>query len=356
MREVLDELERWHRRGDRIAVATVVSVSHSAPRAPGAKMLVSDTGEVAGSVSGGCVEGAVIEVAERILAGMPPQLLRFGISDDTAWEVGLPCGGEIEVFVERYIPSALERIARRGERAVAVTVLDGPGLAAKLLITSHGDVSGTVGDTAADSRAAELARGLMLTEASERHGDLFFDVIAPEPQLILFGAGDITVALCRLARASGWRPFVVDPRRRFATAERFPEAIEVVAAWPQEAFIRLGGIDAACSILVLTHDPKLDDAALSIAIRSPARFIGAMGSRLAHARRCERLRADGATDEEIARIAAPLGLDLGAISREETALSMFAEVVAARHGRTGGALRGAPGRIHDLGAPDPSHV
>jgi xanthine dehydrogenase accessory factor len=166
----------------------------------------------------------------------------------------------------------------------------------------------------------------------------------------MFGAVDIASALSRLARVAGWRPYVVDPRARFAAPERFPEAEEVISAWPEEAFARLGGIDRATSIVVLTHDPKLDDAALQIALRSPARFVGAMGSRRAQEARRDRLVAAGYGDDDLARLAAPLGLDLGAISREETALSILAEVVAARHGRDGGRLAKRSGRIHEVPA------
>jgi xanthine dehydrogenase accessory factor len=170
------------------------------------------------------------------------------------------------------------------------------------------------------------------------------------PRLIMFGAVDSAAALSRLARVAGWRPYVVDPRARFAAPERFPDAEEVISAWPEEAFARLGGIDRATSIVVLTHDPKLDDAALQIALRSPARFVGAMGSRRAQEARRERLVAGGFVDEDLARLSAPLGLDLGAISREETALSILAEVVAARHGREGGRLAQRSGRIHEVPA------
>jgi xanthine dehydrogenase accessory factor len=175
-------------------------------------------------------------------------------------------------------------------------------------------------------------------------------VVGPAPRLILFGAVDIAASLCTLARAAGWRAYVVDPRARFATPERFPDAEEVLAAWPEEAFARLGGIDPATYIAVLTHDPKLDDAALQIALRSPARFVGAMGSRRAQAVRRERLTAAGLTEDELSRLSAPLGLDLGAMNREETALSILAEVVAFRHGREGGRLAAKTGRIHEVPA------
>jgi xanthine dehydrogenase accessory factor len=229
-------------------------------------------------------------------------------------------------------------------------MLEGARPGAKLLVEADGARSGTLGSPELDDDAARAADELLWAERSERRGPLFIDVVAPSPRLILFGAVDVASSLCTLARGAGWRAYVVDPRARFATPERFPDADEVIAAWPQEAFARLGGIDPATSIAVLTHDPKLDDAALEIALRSPARFIGAMGSRRAQAARRERLLAAGMTDDELERLAAPLGLDLGAVSAQETALSILAEVVAARHGRDGGRLASARGRIHEVPA------
>lgn len=350
MRDVLPDLTRWRARGDRVAVATVVAVRRSAPRPPGAKMAVNEHGEIAGAVSGGCVEGAVVEVAEDVLRGGPPRLLCFGIADEQAWDVGLPCGGELEVWVQERPPGPFEDVAVAGGRAAEVTVLEGPAAGAHLLVSADGARSGSLGAPDLDAEAEALASELLWTERSERRGALFVDVVAPAPRLILFGAVDVAVALCRLARATGWRPYVVDPRGRFATASRFPGAEEVVAAWPEQAFARLGGLDAATSVVVLTHDPKLDDAALQVALRSPARFVGAMGSRTATEARAERLRAAGMTEEELARLSAPLGLDLGATGPEETALSMLSEIVAARHGREGGRLSLGRGRIHAVPA------
>jgi xanthine dehydrogenase accessory factor len=353
VKEVLAELEAWSARGEPIALATVIAVRRSAPRHPGAKMAVSRRGEIAGSVSGGCVEGAVVEVAERVLAGEPPRLLHFGIADADAWDVGLPCGGELDVWVQAYDSGpptpALQAAARSDARLAEVTLLEGGCPGAKLVVDPDGARQGTLGSAELDDEAARLAAELMWKEQSERRGALFVDVVAPAPRLILFGAVDITAAVCRLARAAGWRPYVVDPRARFATPERFPDAVEVIVAWPEEAFARLGGIDPATSIAVLTHDPKLDDAALAIALGSPARFVGAMGSRRAQAARRERLLEAGLGEQELGRLAAPLGLDLGAVDRDETALSILSEIVAARHGRRGGRLADASGRIHDIG-------
>src|SRR5206468_7270780 len=214
-----------------------------------------------------------------------------------------------------------------------------------------GSADGSLG--ALTDAALRHADELMWAERSEarEEGDalLFVDVTFPAPRLIVFGAVDYAASLVRLARAIGWRPYVVDPRSRFATRERFPDAEEIVVAWPEEAFARIGGIDRATYIAVLTHDPKLDDAALELAVRSNAAYIGAMGSRRAQEKRRERLVEKGLTDEDLARIAAPIGLDLGGLTAEETALSIMAEVVAVRNGRSGGRLSASSGRIHEVG-------
>lgn len=247
------------------------------------------------------------------------------------------------------VQSEFADLARAGGRGALVTrISDG----AKLLVRADGEASGTLGGPALDARARAAAEELMWAERSElrEDGELFVDVVAPAPRIIAFGAVHLSAALCRVARIVGWRPYVIDPRKRFAQPERFPEAEEVVAAWPEEAFAKLGGIDRATSIAVLTHDPKLDDAALTLALASDAPFIGAMGSRRAQAARRERLLAAGVSEEDLARLHAPIGLDLGALSPEETALSIMAEVVAVRYGRVGGPLSTAAGRIHDVGA------
>jgi xanthine dehydrogenase accessory factor len=241
----------------------------------------------------------------------------------------------------------------RAERAALVTVVAGGAVGQKLLVRADGRTEGSLGSPELDARGAEAGEELMWAERSERREvdgvQLFVDVTAPPPRLIMFGAVDFAAALCRMARAAGWRPYVIDPRGRFATRERFPDAEEIVAAWPAEAFARIGGIDRATYIAVLTHDPKLDDAALELALRSEAAYIGAMGSRRAQEKRRERLVERGFGDEELVRIAAPIGLDLGGLTAEETALSIMAEVVAVRNGRAGGRLSQSSGRIHEVG-------
>ena len=252
------------------------------------------------------------------------------------------------------LQSEFAHIAATDGRAALVTVISGPELGAKLLVRADGSSEGSLGSEELDREARSAAEESLWSERSETRefGDtsLFVDVVAPAPRLVVFGAVDYASALCRLARAAGWRPYVCDPRSQFATAERFPDASEVIVAWPEEAFARLGGIDRATYIAVLTHDPKLDDAALSIALQSDAAYVGAMGSRRAQAQRRERLLAAGLDEELLERVAAPIGLDLGAVSPEETALSIMSEVVAVRNGREGGRLSHSAGRIHEVGA------
>ena len=255
------------------------------------------------------------------------------------------------------LQGAFAALARDGGRAALVTVIEAPGrddvpVGARLLVTADGATDGTLGDAALDAAAAAVGERLLWAERSELVTEdgvsLFVDVVFPPPRLIAFGAIDFAAQLCAVARSSGWRPFVCDPRARFATAERFPEAERVIVAWPDKAFEQLGGIDRATSIAVLTHDPKLDDAALTIALRSEAAYVGAMGSHRANVKRRERLLAAGITEDELARLASPIGLDLGGLTAEETALSIMSEIVAVRRGRDGGRLVNASGRIHDI--------
>jgi xanthine dehydrogenase accessory factor len=250
----------------------------------------------------------------------------------------------------------LARLARENGRGALATVVGPEGHEAvgrKLLVREDGSSVGSLGGDELDRAALAAGEELLWAERSEVRElggvEVFIDVVAPPPRLLILGAVDYAAALCRMARAAGWRPYVCDPRAAFATRERFPEAEEVVAAWPDEAFERLG-IDRATYVAILTHDPKLDDAALRVALRSEAAYVGAMGSRRAQARRRERLVAAGMSDDEMDRLAAPIGLDLGATSPEETALSIMAEVVAVRNDQEGGRLSTAAGRIHEVGA------
>ncbi len=244
-------------------------------------------------------------------------------------------------------------LVESGGRGAVATVIgpeDSELLGRKLFVGLDGDTSGGL-SVELDGPVAALAAEQMWVERSEQHElagvSVFLDVTAPAPRLLILGAVDYTVALCKLARACGWRPYVCDPRTVFATPERFPEAERVIAAWPDEAFAELG-LDRATYVAIITHDPKLDDAALQIALRSDAAYVGAMGSRRAQETRRTRLLEAGMSEAELDRMAAPIGLDLGATSPEETALSIMAQAVAVRNGRHGGPLSEAGGRIHDI--------
>ncbi|MBA3734803.1 MAG: XdhC family protein [Actinobacteria bacterium] len=334
MREILSELERWRSGGERIAVATVVATRRSAPRPIGSKFAVSQSGELAGSVSGGCVESEVAEAAREVLAGGEPRLLTFGISDDLALSVGLPCGGEIDVWVSEPDSEHLARladVAREERRAVAFTDLDdgterlvpeGDNPAADDLIRSG------------HSRVVEL------------HGRrVFADVFGPPPRLLVYGAVDTADALCATARGLGWHTTVADARGRFATSERLPNAHEVIVAWPEETLAQVQP-DHATAVIVLTHDDKFDIPMLVGTLTTDAFYIGALGSRRNQERRRERLLEAGVDESALDRISGPAGLDIGAHTPAETALSMLAEIVAVRAGRDGGRLKESSGRIH----------
>jgi xanthine dehydrogenase accessory factor len=334
VREILPELERWRSRGDRIALATVVATRRSAPRPVGSKLIVSETGELAGSVSGGCVESEVVEAARGVLAGGGPQLLTFGISDDLALSVGLPCGGEIDVWVDEPDPPLLGELANvaRNERR-AVFFVDLEDGSQRLVLDGDNDV------------ADELIRSghSKVVELHDRR--LFADVFGPPPRLFLYGAVDTADALCAAARALGWRTIVADARGRFATRERLPHADEILVAWPEEALAQVSP-DHTTAIVVLTHDDKFDLPLLIGALATEAYYIGALGSRRNQERRRERLLEAGVDEAELERISGPAGLDIGAHTPAETAVSMLAEIMAVRAARDGGRLKNASGRIH----------
>jgi xanthine dehydrogenase accessory factor len=334
VREILSELERWRSRGDRIALARVVATRRSAPRPVGSKLIVSERGELAGSVSGGCVESEVVEAAREVLAGGEPRLLTYGISDELALSVGLPCGGEIDVWVSEPEPELLEQLAevvRDDRRAVALVDLD---RRTERLVRDGEDGS-----------ADELIRGGH-SKVVELAGTRYFaDVFGPPPRLFVYGAVDTADALCAAANGLGWHTIVADARARFATRERLPNADEILVAWPDEAIARLQP-DHATAIVVLTHDDKFDVPMLVGALESDAFYIGALGSRRNQERRRERLLEVGVDEGSLDRISGPSGLDIGAHSPAETAISMLAEIMAVRAGRDGGRLRESSGRIH----------
>jgi xanthine dehydrogenase accessory factor len=334
VREILPELERWRARGDRIALARVVATRRSAPRPVGAKLIVSERGELAGSVSGGCVENEVVEAAREVLAGDEPRLLTFGISDDLALSVGLPCGGEIDVWVaapEPELLDALADVARDQRRAVSLVDLDDG--TERLVLDGE------------EPSADELIRAGHSKVVEVEGKRMFADVFGPPPRLLIYGAVDTADALCAAAGQLGWHTIVGDARSRFATPERLPHADEIIVAWPEETLERVGP-DHATAIVVLTHDDKFDLPLLTRALESEAFYIGALGSRRNQERRRERLLDAGVDEAALERISGPAGLDVGAHSPAETAVSILGEIMAVRAGRDGGRLKAAGGRIH----------
>ena len=328
-------------------MATVVATRHSAPRPVGSKLVVSEGGELAGSVSGGCVENEVYECARDVLGGAPPRLLSFGISDDEALEVGLPCGGEIEVFVTVPDPSVLERIAGAvagRERAAGVTVLDGEAAGAQVLLVQEGDLIGAQDEGLKDVARDALAHGRPGVREFGAQS-VFVELFEPPPRLVVIGAVDLAEALCGAARQLGWTTIVADPRPQLTTRERIPSAHELFVAWPDEAIERAAP-DSSSAIVVLTHEERFDIPALTAALATDAFYIGALGSRRTQAKRRTRLAERGVSEEELDRIAGPCGLDVGADSPAETALSILGEILAVRAGREGGRLRASTERIH----------
>ena len=348
MRDVLSELQAWLAEGRRVALATVVSTWGSAPRPAGSKMLIDQDGAMIGSVSAGCVEGAVVEEAQGVLREGAPRLLKYGVADDTAWQVGLACGGEIRVWVEPIsalleAPGAFERwqqaIAERRSAVRALIVDAPPGLrgASRVIDRLGSDGSPLPNDLAAQFEAEArllLAGGgaqVSAQAAPQGAAEVFFDVDRPPPELVIVGAVHIGLALCRLAKQAGYRVVVIDPRRGFNTPERFPDADERLLSWPDEALRALGVTDGT-AIAALSHDPKIDDPAVMQALRSPAFYVGALGSQRTTRLRRERLLGAGVSEAELDRLFAPIGLDLGGRSPEEIGLSIMAQIVAVRSG------------------------
>jgi xanthine dehydrogenase accessory factor len=322
VKELLGDIERWRARGEKVAIATVVATRRSSPRPVGSKLAVSEGGELAGSVSGGCVEGDVVLAAREVLAGGASRLLTYGITDDMALSVGLPCGGEIDVFVEELDETA------RGD--VTLTVVAGDGVGERL-------------DDPELARAA-LRRGRShVIEQDER--TVFADVVAPPLRLLVYGAVDTAEALCAQAKLLGWRTVVADARARFATRERMPSADELLVLWPEETLAEVQP-DVHTAVVVLTHDDKFDLPMLTGALATEAFYVGALGSRRNQERRRGLLLEQGVSESDLDRISGPCGLDVGADSPAETALSMLAEILAVRAGREGGRLRESPHRIH----------
>lgn len=369
MRDLVADVLAWQAAGHRVALATQVAVRGSAPMALGARMAISDGGEVSGSISGGCVEASVVTDALGVIESGRARRVTYGVDADELGGVGLTCGGEITVFVAPLSPdtpdapvlATLRRHLEEGSGVAWATVLDGndpatpPGAppGASLVVDDLGTPTGSLGDATIDEAAVAAAAAALTAGATgeqrlagaEGGCTVFIDAIVESPRLIVFGAVEFARALTDLAAVLGYRSVVVDHRATFATAARFPHAGEILVCRPEEFFAStpLTPRDVIC---VLTHDPKVDEPALCAAVRSPARYVGAMGSRRTTADRARRLRHAGLSAEEVAAIHAPIGLDLGATTPAETALAILAEVVADRSGRRGEPLGGTDAPIH----------
>ena len=308
MRDILDSLAAWDEEGLRAAWAIVVETERSTPREPGAALAVNERGVVAGSVTGGCVEPAVVEEARAVLAGGPARLVEYGIEDETAFEVGLPCGGTVRIFVGPADFAVVRELARAvaEERPVELEI----------------GVSGEARVVAGGERAEpELAE------------DVFHLPLLPRPRMYVFGAVAHAAALAEAGRMLGYHVTVSDARARFVTSERIPQADELVVGWPDE-ILRDAPVDERTAICVLTHDRKLDVPALKAALASPAGYIGAMGSRRTTEARAAALREEGLGDDDLARIRAPIGLDIGSRTPAEVAVAVAAEIVSVRRGKT----------------------
>jgi xanthine dehydrogenase accessory factor len=348
LKEVLPDIERWRARGEKFAIATVIATRRSAPRPVGAKLAVSESGEMAGSVSGGCVESEVYDHACEVLAGSQAQLLSYGISDDLAFSVGLPCGGEIDVFVEHAPEELVERLRQViGTEAPAVlfTVVEGEPLGAKLLVTEAGETFGEGPGELAGRVGELLRRGRNTLLELDGGRKVFAEIYGPAPRLLVIGAVDTADALCAAARQLGWRTIVADARGKFATKERIPNADELLVSWPEDAIAQVQP-DYQTAVVVLTHDDKFDVPAIKGALETEAFYIGALGSRRNQERRRERLLEAGVEEQQLERVSGPAGLDIGADTPAEVALSILGEILATRAGRDGGFLRDSKTRIH----------
>ncbi|WEH14574.1 XdhC/CoxI family protein [Streptomyces sp. VNUA24] len=376
MLDIAEELHRWVGQGRDFAVATVVAVGGSAPRQPGAALAVDAEGTAIGSVSGGCVEGAVYDLCQQALADGEPVLERFGYSDEDAFAVGLTCGGVIDILVTpvrtgdpvRPVVAAALRAAAGGEAAALARIVSGPAdlRGRALLVRPDGSYAGGCGaHPELDRTVAAEARALLDTgrtgtleigERGSRCGaplTVLVESSVPPPRMIVFGAIDFASALVRVGKFLGHHVTVCDARPVFATRDRFPEADEIVVDWPHR-YLERTTVDARTVLCVLTHDAKFDIPLLQLALRLPVAYVGAMGSRRTHLDRNERLRQAGVTEGELVRLRSPIGLDLGARTPEETALSIAAEIVAARRGGSGVPLTGAHTPIHHDASPDRS--
>ena len=346
MREIWQVVQQWQAEKQQVALATVVQVTGSSLRPEGSKLVISSGGAIHGSVTGGCVEGAVFEEAREVLKDRAPRLLSYGVTNQQAWDVGVSCGGSVEILVEaidtpdwQAVLPPLARVLAENQLAALLTIIRGDDVGKKMLVLPDGQTHGSLGNKELDQEAIgnlpeNWATRLPLQITLKNGEELFADFIVPPPRLVIIGASHIAIPLVALANTLQFHTIVVDARSAFATRERFPHAHELIVGWPADVLQQLK-LDAATCVVALSHDDKLDNPALLFAITSPARYIGALGSRTTNAKRLEDLRAEGAKEQDLKRIHAPVGLKIGARQPEEIALSIMAEIVATAHGHDG---------------------
>lgn len=339
MRDVQNDIRKWLETGQPVALATVIKTWGSAPRQSGSKLAITPPHLMAGSVSGGCVEGTVIEEALASLADFTPRLLHFGVADDVAWDVGLACGGEIDIYVEPLDPELfhqLESLHSHDAQYALLTVVNGPSIGTKLLM-SQDSFGYAVGDADALDVLMTAALGALQRGKTERivlEGlDVFVEVVQPRPHLIIIGGAHVAQTLATTAHMLGYRISLIDPRSAFATPQRFPEVSNIYHSYPDKALAEIGLDEHSC-VVILSHDPKIDDPAVRAALASPACYIGIMSSRRTHAQRIKRLTAQGIDNAQLERIHTPIGLDIGAVTPPEIAISIMAQIIAVRHGKS----------------------
>ncbi len=347
MHEILTEVESWLSAGKPVAVATNVKCSGSSLRPLGAKMAVTTSMEITGSVTGGCIEGAVYQEAQEVMRSGQPKLLHFGVANqENPWEVGLSCGGTLDVLVEslnspgwQQIFTPLATCLKENQTVAVATVISGPGTGEKLLLKADGSTAGNLGNDELQGRIQAwlqprlntLESGWQAFELENASVEVFADILAPLARVIIVGAVHIAIPLVSMARVLGYHTIVIDPREAFATHERFPNVDELIIDWPSDVLKKLT-LDEGCYIAVISHDEKLDNPALAVALTSPASYVGVLGTRKNLSKRQSALRELGVSDEQLSRLHAPIGLNLGAVAPEEIAMSILAEMVAARHG------------------------
>ncbi len=344
MREIAEDIKKWKNQNKTVAIATIVKANGSPMRPIGSKMAVTTDQQITGSVTGGCIEGAVYDEAQEVLASGKTKMLHYGVvSEERPWEIGLSCGSSLSVFVESlqtpvwqqsYAP--IMDVLEKNELLACVTLLDGNSVGAKLLVWPDGHTQGSLGSLEMDKAGQKAALNQLTTRDPKavkliEEVEAFVDIFIPPARLVIVGAGHIGIPLVGLAKVLGFHTIVLDPRSAYATRERFPDADELILEWPSEAIEKLNP-DQGTFIAVVSHDDKLDNPALAAALKSNAAYVGVLGTKRNVPKRLDALRELGVTEEQLARLHAPIGLEIGAVQPEEIALAVLSEIVAVHHG------------------------